>query len=70
MFERLWERQRLPEVITSLAVGRRFRFDIERAVLALSLQRLGEPGSDLQGSHRLKTKEPSRLWATKAMLVS
>ena len=57
VFGRLWERQALPEVISSLAVGRRFRFDIERAVFTLSLQRLCEPGSDLQGSYWLKTVE-------------
>jgi hypothetical protein len=57
VFERLWDQQRLPEVITLLAAGRRFRFDIERAVFALSLQRLCEPGSDLQGSCWLKTVE-------------
>ena len=57
VFGRLWESQGLPEVISSLAVGRRFRFDIEQAVFALSLQRLCEPGSDLQGSHWLKTVE-------------
>lgn len=57
VFGRLWERQGLPEVISFLAVGRRFRFDLQRAVFALSLQRLCEPGSDLQGSHWLKTVE-------------
>jgi hypothetical protein len=57
VFGKLWERQRLPEVIHPLAAGRRFGFDIERTSFALALQRLCEPGSDLQGSQWLKTVE-------------
>jgi len=57
VFSRLWQRQRLPDVITSLADGRNFRFDLERAIFALALQRLCEPGSDLQGSRWLQTVE-------------
>lgn len=57
VFERLWERQGFEEIVNGLAVGRRFRFDVERAVFALVLQRLLEPGSDLQGSHWLQTVE-------------
>lgn len=59
VFHRLWEQQRIPEVIMALAEGRKFRFDLERAVFALGLQRLCEPGSDLQGSHWLRTVECS-----------
>jgi hypothetical protein len=57
VFDRLWEQQKLPDLIRSLASGRKFHFDIERAVFALSLQRLCEPGSDLQGSQWLQTVE-------------
>ena len=55
VFERLWKKQGLPEVLNKLCADRRFRFDVERAVFALALQRLCEPGSDLQGSQWLKT---------------
>lgn len=57
VFSRLWEQQRIPEVIISLGWDRKFRFNMERAVFALALQRLCEPGSDLQGSHWLRTVE-------------
>lgn len=57
VFGRLWERQGLPEELERLAVGRRFRFDVERVVFALALQRLCSPGSDLQGSGWVRTVE-------------
>ena len=57
IFDRLWREQRLPELISRLAVGRRFAFDVERVTFALALQRLCEPGSDLQGSAWLRTVE-------------
>ena len=57
IFDRLWQKQHLPELIHRLSDERRFQFDIERACFALALQRLCEPGSDLQGSHWLKTVE-------------
>ena len=57
VFERLWQKQQLPDLIYKLSAERRFQFDIERASFALSLQRLCEPGSDLQGSQWLKTVE-------------
>jgi hypothetical protein len=55
VFGRLWERQGLPEILEKLALGRRFGFDLERAVFALALQRLCAPGSDLQGSGWVQT---------------
>ena len=55
VFQRLWERQGLPEELGRLSEGRRFRFDVERAVFAMSLQRLCCPGSDLQGSSWVRT---------------
>ena len=57
IFEKLWQKQGLPMVIDRLATNRRFRYDIERAVFALAIQRLCQPGSDLQGSHWLQTVE-------------
>jgi len=57
VFNRLWEQQRIPEVISALAEDRKFRFEIELACFALSLQRLCEPGSDLQGSQWVRTVE-------------
>jgi len=57
VFGRLWEQQGLPALLTGLAAGRRFAFDVERATFALALQRLcvADRGSDLQGSHWLTT---------------
>ena len=57
VFERLWQRQRIPEVLAHLAADRRFEFDLERACFALALQRLCAPGSDLQGSQWIHTVE-------------
>ena len=57
VFERLWQKQQLPDLIHKLSGTRQFQFDIERAVFALALQRLCVPGSDLQGSQLLKTVE-------------
>jgi len=57
VFDRLWQKQGLPEMIQGISEPRRFQFDIERAIFALALQRLCEPGSDLQGSQWLKTIE-------------
>jgi hypothetical protein len=55
IFEKLWQDQSIPRVISQLAEKRRFKFDIERAIFAMTLQRLCEPGSDLQGSQWLHT---------------
>lgn len=55
VFGRLWEEQRLPEMLGRLAAGRRFEFDIERTAFALALQRLCSPGSDLQGAAWVRT---------------
>lgn len=57
VFGRLWEAQGLPELLARLSAGRRFQFDLERIAFALALQRLCEPGSDLQGSEWLPTVE-------------
>lgn len=57
VFERLWQEQRVPEVLNALGEGRRFAFDLERACFALALQRLCDPGSDRQCSQWLQTVE-------------
>ena len=57
VFGRLWQEQGLPEVIRRLAKPRRFGFDIERSCFAMALQRLCNPGSDLQGIGWLQTVE-------------
>jgi hypothetical protein len=57
VFRRLWEKQGLPEMLGELARRRRFQFDVERAVFALALQRLCDPGSDRQGAAWLGTVE-------------
>jgi hypothetical protein len=57
VFGRLWERQGLPEILGHLAENRRFGFDPERAAVALALQRLCAPGSDLQGAAWAQTVE-------------
>jgi hypothetical protein len=57
VFSRLWEQQGLPEIISRLVGRRHFKFDVERVAFALALQRLCEPGSDLQGSQWIQTVE-------------
>jgi len=57
IFGRLWERQGTPGILEGLVEGRRLEFDLERVSFALSLQRLTEPGSDLQGSRWVRTVE-------------
>lgn len=59
VFERLWQQQGVAAILTRLASGRRFEFDVERTCFALALQRLCEAGhgSDLQGSSWVHTVE-------------
>ena len=57
VFSRLWEGQGLPEILDRLAAERRFSFDPGDVAFALALQRLCEPGSDLQGSQWLENVE-------------
>ena len=57
IFGRLWERQGIPGILQGLVGRRRLEFDLERVSFALSLQRLMEPGSDLQGSRWVRTVE-------------
>jgi hypothetical protein len=67
VFSRLWQEQGLPEILERLTRERQFTFDVERVAFAVALQRLCEPGSDLQGSQWVDTVECAgfesiRLW--------
>ena len=48
VFDRLWRRCGGRSVVRAALAGRRFRFDVERAVFLTVLHRLFEPGSDRQ----------------------
>ena len=47
------------EILMRLVEGWKFRFDVERARFALVLQRMCNPGSDLQASGWMDTVEGS-----------
>jgi len=61
IFDRLWRNQNIQEILLELAENRKFKFDAERVSFALALQRLCNPGSDLQGSGWLNTVEGNGL---------
>jgi len=46
VFQRLWEDLGLPQVLARLLEGRKFAFDVERAVFLTVIHRLFAPGSD------------------------
>ena len=46
IFERLWRELGVGDVIRELAAGRKFGFDLERAIFLTALHRLFDPGSD------------------------
>ncbi|MGB6968336.1 MAG: IS1634 family transposase, partial [Methyloceanibacter sp.] len=46
VFERLWQEMGLPKILGRLLQGRKFEFDVERAVFLTVLHRLFAPGSD------------------------
>src|SRR3954453_153007 len=46
IFQRLWQQTGCPRVIERLLDGRRFEFDVERAIFLTALHRLFAPGSD------------------------
>ncbi len=46
LFERLWERFGIKQILSGLTSGRRFRFSLERAIFITVLHRLVSPGSD------------------------
>jgi hypothetical protein len=55
VFGRLWEELGLRDLLRELSGRQKFGFDFERMAFALTLQRLLEPGSDLQGSKWIQT---------------
>ncbi len=57
VFGRLWHEQGVGAILKGLVRGRKFGFDVERVVFAMALQRLCEPGSDLQGSNWVRQVE-------------
>ena len=46
VFQRLWQQLGLPKILKRLLQGRKFEFDVERAVFLTVLHRLFAPGSD------------------------
>ena len=46
VFGRLWQESGLPEVLRTLLKGRRYGWDVERAIYLTVLHRLFAPGSD------------------------
>ncbi len=46
IFERLWEQSGIKEALQRLLQGRKFEFDVERAIFLTVLHRLMSPGSD------------------------
>ncbi|NIT78886.1 MAG: IS1634 family transposase [Thermoplasmata archaeon] len=53
-FGRLWEKLEIEQVLRELLRGRRFSFDVERAIFATVVHRLFESGSDRQGLRFLR----------------
>ncbi len=54
VFGRLWEELGLREILEEKLSGRKFSFPVERAVLASTVHRLFESGSDRQGHRFLR----------------
>jgi hypothetical protein len=64
VFGRLWAELGLPEIIQALARGRRFSFDLERAVYLTVLHRLFASGSDRAAE---RWKESQRIAGVEAL---
>jgi len=54
VFERLWERNGIDEIIKEFSKDRRYRFEVERAVFVTVLHRLMNPGSDRQAERWMR----------------
>ena len=54
VFERLWERSGLGKIIREAVKGRRYRFNVERAVFVTVLHRLINSGSDRQAERWMR----------------
>lgn len=66
VFSRLWQHLRLGEILSELLEGRRYEFDVERAVYLTVLHRLFAPGSDRaaerwRGDYRIPGTETLQL---------
>ena len=57
VFGRLWQELKLDHIISDHLAGRKFQFDVERAIFATVLHRLFESGSDRQGMRFLRDVE-------------
>lgn len=53
-FGRLWKELKLDRILSEVREGRRFLFDVERAIFATVVHRLFESGSDRQGMRFLR----------------
>lgn len=53
-FGRLWKEVKLDRILGEILEGRRFSFDVERAIFATVVHRLFESGSDRQGMRFLR----------------
>ncbi len=51
VFERLWRQLGIPDVIHQLLAGRKYEFDVERAIFLTVLHRLMVSGSDRAAEH-------------------
>ncbi len=56
-FGRLWKQLAIDRILADLLRGRRFSFDVERAIFATVVHRLFESGSDRQGMRFLRDVE-------------
>ena len=54
VFGRLWKELKLDRILTDHLAGRKFQFDVERAIFATVVHRLFESGSDRQGMRFLR----------------
>jgi hypothetical protein len=66
VFDRLWRETGCPQVIEQLLQGRRFEFDVERAIFLTVLHRLVDPGSDRaadkwRSKYQIEGTEPLQL---------
>ena len=54
VFGRLWRELKIDRILSERLAGRKFRFDVERAIFATVIHRLFESGSDRQGMRFLR----------------
>jgi hypothetical protein len=54
VFDRLWQKLKIDRILSERLEGRKFQFDVERAIFATVVHRLFESGSDRQGMRFLR----------------